>query len=536
MSGEPEQIGLGSFRYDCVKARLTDRAGNPAALRPQSAEVLEVLAANAGSIVTKDMLVAKVWNDVYVTDDSLIQCIADIRRVIGDTEHSIVQTLPKKGYRLVAKPIADVARPTWRSWALSGAVAATGVLFAALSLWPFVTSPRDDLPPTLAVSVEHNIDRDDLAASVQAELSTILLRYRTIRLQNGASDYRLSTRLIGRDGQFRIAAELREGDSNGMIWAETLDLPTDSVPLHDVVARIAAEVASPLGGAVSERIFEGSRHVPADDLSRQECYAHGFHIGDGITTEEFNRTKTCLTHLIEKDPKDARAMSLLAGIFAHQYLNATALKEPAQSQVALRRPLAARALEFAARAESIQTGQDSEVFLGLAKAYITNCRREVIVGAAERALEANPDDPNLLGSLGNWVAYAGEWDRGVAMVERALAIQPRKYQRWWYYAPAKAHWLRDEYAEALADFQKAYDERVWWSQLQMAYALQALNRGAEARGAVARLRELRPGITRDDVAETYRMWCVDEAFIAKLDGMLSRAGLRSKGEEMVLAK
>jgi WD40 repeat protein/class 3 adenylate cyclase len=43
-----------------------------------------------------------VWPDTFVTDDSLTQCIADIRRALGDDEHAIVETFPKRGYRLNA--------------------------------------------------------------------------------------------------------------------------------------------------------------------------------------------------------------------------------------------------------------------------------------------------------------------------------------------------------------------------------------------------------------------------------------------------
>jgi len=53
-------------------------------LRPQSVEVLAILARNAGDIVSKDTLITNVWPGLNVTDDSLVQCIADIRRAIGE--------------------------------------------------------------------------------------------------------------------------------------------------------------------------------------------------------------------------------------------------------------------------------------------------------------------------------------------------------------------------------------------------------------------------------------------------------------------
>ena len=35
-----------------------------------------------------------------MTDDSLVQCISELRRLVGDEDLWIIQTLPKKGYRL----------------------------------------------------------------------------------------------------------------------------------------------------------------------------------------------------------------------------------------------------------------------------------------------------------------------------------------------------------------------------------------------------------------------------------------------------
>ena len=42
-----------------------------------------------------------VWGDVLVTEDSLTQCVADIRRAIGDEDRRVLRTVPRKGYLLV---------------------------------------------------------------------------------------------------------------------------------------------------------------------------------------------------------------------------------------------------------------------------------------------------------------------------------------------------------------------------------------------------------------------------------------------------
>lgn len=71
---------------------------------------------------------------------------------------------------------------------------------------------------------------------------------------------------------------------------------------------------------------------------------------------------------------------------------------------------------------------------------------------------------------------------------------------------------------------QAYDETSWLSQLQLAYTPPLLGRLPEARSAVARLRNLRPGFTRADACLAYRRWCFAEDYIAKMDLALAMVG------------
>ncbi|AHD03236.1 hypothetical protein METH_17265 [Leisingera methylohalidivorans DSM 14336] len=64
--------------------------------------MLDLLAASIGQTVTKTELFAEVWPDVSVTEDSLCQCIADIRRALDDKQRTILRTVPKRGYVLTA--------------------------------------------------------------------------------------------------------------------------------------------------------------------------------------------------------------------------------------------------------------------------------------------------------------------------------------------------------------------------------------------------------------------------------------------------
>lgn len=106
----PSKVYLGLCVYDTTLDRLQDSAGRDIKLRPQSAQVLSLLVANLGQTVTKDHLVSNVWQNLSVTDDSLMQCIADIRRALNDTNRQILRTRPKIGY-LLSPTHMDVSAP-----------------------------------------------------------------------------------------------------------------------------------------------------------------------------------------------------------------------------------------------------------------------------------------------------------------------------------------------------------------------------------------------------------------------------------------
>jgi len=104
MSEEPrqEQRSFARFRYLDSRKCLIGPDGNEAELRAQSLAVFLYLASRADSVVSKGEIFSAVWSDVSVTDDSLVQCIADIRRMLGDTDRTVLRTLPRRGYMLTS--------------------------------------------------------------------------------------------------------------------------------------------------------------------------------------------------------------------------------------------------------------------------------------------------------------------------------------------------------------------------------------------------------------------------------------------------
>ena len=104
---------IGNFRVGpwLVEPSLNSISQDGAAIRvePKVMEVLICLADRAGQAVPKETLIETVWTDTFVTDDVLKRAISELRRVFGDDarEPRVIQTIPKRGYRLVA-PVAPV--------------------------------------------------------------------------------------------------------------------------------------------------------------------------------------------------------------------------------------------------------------------------------------------------------------------------------------------------------------------------------------------------------------------------------------------
>src|SRR5271170_1143206 len=90
---------------------LRTQSGHSIALRPQAFAVLRYLVEHAGRIVTKDELMHTLWPGLVVTDDSLVQCIHEIRRAFEDNDRVVLKTAPKRGYRLVLPADAAQHRP-----------------------------------------------------------------------------------------------------------------------------------------------------------------------------------------------------------------------------------------------------------------------------------------------------------------------------------------------------------------------------------------------------------------------------------------
>ncbi len=97
-----ETRSFDGFTLDLTRGCLL-RGAAEIKLRPKSFEVLKYLVENSGRLVAKTELIETVWADAFVTDNSLVQCLIEVRRALGDVEQQYIKTVPRRGYIFTAE-------------------------------------------------------------------------------------------------------------------------------------------------------------------------------------------------------------------------------------------------------------------------------------------------------------------------------------------------------------------------------------------------------------------------------------------------
>jgi DNA-binding winged helix-turn-helix (wHTH) protein len=95
--GREHTLSFDAFTLDVSRGCLR-RGADDVRLRPKSFDVLRYLVENPGRLVGKEELLRAVWRHAFVTDNSLVQCLIEIRRALHDDGQVIIRTVPRRGY------------------------------------------------------------------------------------------------------------------------------------------------------------------------------------------------------------------------------------------------------------------------------------------------------------------------------------------------------------------------------------------------------------------------------------------------------
>ena len=189
-----QQYRVGGWTFRAGENELL-RDGERRRLEDRAARTLELLCRRAGEAVPQDEIIAEVWNGRSQSPNSIPVVIGQLRRALGDDARSprFIETLPKRGYRLVAEPESEApGRRRWRAVALLALL-----VIAAGAAW-LTLRPA---PPALAVSDVANATGDpayEPLARATSELVAAGLSRRGLVFRRGAA----------RDGETQLAAHL----------------------------------------------------------------------------------------------------------------------------------------------------------------------------------------------------------------------------------------------------------------------------------------------------------------------------------------
>jgi len=98
------------FTLDLDRGCLS-RGAEEIKLRPKVFEALTYLVDHHNRLVPKDELIKALWTDSFVTDDSLVQCLVELRRALGDEGQACIKTVPRRGYMFTAEVRAVTPPP-----------------------------------------------------------------------------------------------------------------------------------------------------------------------------------------------------------------------------------------------------------------------------------------------------------------------------------------------------------------------------------------------------------------------------------------
>jgi TolB-like protein len=259
-------LWMGSWRIAPSRGTISDQAGTTH-LEPKVMEVLLALARRPGEVVTKAELLAAVWTGTAVVDAVITRAVSQLRIALRDDARAprYIETIPKRGYRLVAAVLPATPDP---SPGQRGS--------RSLAVLPFQNLSGDRRQEHLAAAMtEHITARLAQDPSLRVVSRTSVARYKDTRQFLPEIARELNVRLVVEGGVARsggelgVVAQLVDGESDEHLWAwdyrraEGNVLETRSelarVVANGIVARLGSERRAALGESSNERMWTEHR-------------------------------------------------------------------------------------------------------------------------------------------------------------------------------------------------------------------------------------------------------------------------------------
>uniref|UniRef100_UPI003F4905E2 winged helix-turn-helix domain-containing tetratricopeptide repeat protein n=1 Tax=Ensifer adhaerens TaxID=106592 RepID=UPI003F4905E2 len=363
--------------------------GDAIVLRPQAFAVLRHLVQNANRLVSKAELLEAVWTGTAVTDDSLVQCIHEIRRALGDEQHTVLATVSRRGYRLsLARGEENI---------LEG---------PSIAVLPFATMSGGQSNAYFADGLVEDIITNLSKIPglfVIARNSSFGFRGKNGDLRTIAAELRVRYLLQGSlrqsAGRLRINAQLVDGASATNVWADRFEgAETDVFDLQD---RLTEQIVGSIEPSVRRAEIERARRKRPESLDAYDLYLRALPHAHANTPVETDKALQLLARSIELQPDYVPSHGYAAWCYEQRYLRNGL--NPADKAAALRH--------------------------------------------ADIALGINSDDPQAM-SIGAFVRanLTRDYDAAIEVLDRALALNNNSALAFGFSALVSAHSERHQRA------------------------------------------------------------------------------------------
>lgn len=465
---------LGAFSFDLKNETLCSDTGEPAELRPQTKRVLAVLAKRSNTIVSKQELMDEVWADISVTDDSLVQCVSEIRKALGPTDSGLLQTIPRKGYRLIVQNASRTGRPVLST---RGAMTVGVVLFLVAAIWagmfglPFGRPQEQASPITIAVLPFRNMSGDpeqnylsngvaeDLIVSLSGLSDLrVLARGTTFAFADGDKDLRELAAALGSDyvvegslwrlgDTVKLSTALVEGDSGAVVWAKQFEGASSEI------LGFQDEVLNELIRVLSIRLSDNERQrlgiAGTKNAAAYDAYLKGRELENFYTADSNRAAEIALLDAIRQDQGFALAHAHVAQVYSFRVEN----RWSNAPQADIRRA-------FAAAETAVKIDPDLPFAqFSLGRLYTRSFAPDLAKATEHyrRAIELDPNYVDAYVFLANVHVFNGDAAKALPLISSGFERNPTP-PYWYHHARGMAHYFLGNYGEAETALKIARDQ------------------------------------------------------------------------------
>jgi TolB-like protein len=339
---------------------------------------------------------------------------------------------------------------------------------------------------------------------------------RTVGQSLGAR-YIMEGSIRKRGPAIRVNVQLIDAQSGTQLWSESYDCEItgeDAFKIQDdITDHIVTSVADGYGVLVRS-MAAPTRDRDVNELTASELVLRHYAFWQQVNPQEHALLRDGLELALQREPNHANAWACLSSIYQLEYFDRFNPKE---------NPLE-RARDAAWRAVKIDPACQAG-WKELAAVQFFSRDFLAFRETAERAMSLNSRDGSTWAYMAIMLAFSGEWERGVALAQRALDLN-RHHPGWYYLIFFHDHYRKGDYKAALQVVKKMNMPEFHWMQLATIASCGMLGRLDEARAAIDALRKYNPAfLDLNNVRDDIRLWDPDQPEVDKLLLGLQKAGL-----------